>query len=451
MDRNQSLFGGDADAPAPPAAQPEPAPPPGRPLADRMRPAGFDGFVGQTHIVGPGKPLRRLIEEDRFGPLLFWGPPGTGKTTLARIASGVSGRIFVSLSAVESGVKELKEAVAAARYHAANGKKTVLFIDEIHRYNKTQQDQLLPHVESGLITLIGATTENPSFGVIPALRSRCTILELKTLSLDEVAALVRRAADSGEAGLAAPLDPAVAEQMALASGGDARQALNILEACAKAAGGAPVTAALAAEVSQRALLRYDKMGQEHYDHASAFQKSLRGSDPDAAIYWMARMLEAGEDPRFIARRLVVTAAEDVGNADPTALILAMAAVDAVERLGLPEGRIPLAQAVLYVACAPKSNSAVTAIDAAAAHLAAQGSLPQVPDHLRDASYSSAKKWGHGKGYQYPHDHPHHWVKQSYLPEGMEGVRFYRPSPHGREAAFEERLKEIKKKKDGGAA
>lgn len=443
MGKNQDLFGGAGEDPQTPfpavAAN-------AIPLAERMRPNGFDGFIGQAHVVGKGKPLRRLIEEDRFGPLLLWGPPGTGKTTLARIASKVSGRIFVSLSAVESGVKELKEAVAAARYNAANGKKTILFVDEIHRYNKTQQDQLLPHVESGLITLIGATTENPAFGVIPALRSRCTIVELRPLTPDEVARIVSRALVDEEALRGFSVDDEVVAQMALLGGGDARQALNILEACAKSAEGGVITPGLVADVSQRALLRYDKMGDAHFDHASAFQKSLRGSDPDAAIYWMARMIDAGEDPRFIARRLIVTAAEDVGNADPTALILAVAAAEAVEKIGLPEGRIPLAQAVLYVACAPKSNSAVVAIDAASAHLAAHGTGPQVPQHLRDTHYSDAKKWGYGKGYQYPHEHPHHWVAQSYLPEGMEDIRFYTPSPHGREAVFEERLREIKKKK-----
>ncbi len=442
MGKNQDLFGGaeEESQPLPPANVTDTVP-----LAERMRPGGFDGFIGQAHVVGKGKPLRRLIEEDRFGPLLLWGPPGTGKTTLARIASKVSGRLFVSLSAVESGVKELKEAVAAARYNAANGKKTILFVDEIHRYNKTQQDQLLPHVESGLITLIGATTENPAFGVIPALRSRCTIVELRPLMPDDVGQIVRRALAAEEALHDFTVGDEVVAQMAQLGGGDARQTLNILEACAKIAEGGTITPALVAEVSQRALLRYDKMGDAHFDHASAFQKSLRGSDPDAAIYWMARMIEAGEDPRFIARRLIVTAAEDVGNADPTALILAVAAAEAVEKIGLPEGRIPLAQAALYVACAPKSNSAITAIDAASAHLAAHGTGPQVPQHLRDTHYSDSKKWGYGKGYQYPHGHPHHWVAQSYLPEGMESIRFYTPSPHGREAAFEERLKEIKKK------
>ncbi|MBI5177871.1 MAG: replication-associated recombination protein A [Nitrospinae bacterium] len=411
-----------------------------------MRPKTFARFVGQAHAVGKGKPLRKLIEEDRFGSLLLWGPPGTGKTTIARLAANVSGRMFVQLSAVESGVKELKEAISGAKYHSANGKKTVLFIDELHRYNKTQQDQLLPHVESGLVTLIGATTENPAFGIIPALRSRCTIVELKPLSLDEVVQIVKMAAEDAEHGLGkwdVTIGEEATQQIAHLSAGDGRVALGLLEACALAIGSGTIDKTLVEQISQKAALLYDRDGQAHYDHASAFQKSLRGSDPDAALYWMARMIEAGEDPRFIARRLIVTSAEDVGNADPTALILAVAAAEAVEKIGLPEGRIPLAQAVLYVACAPKSNATVTAVDAALGHLRESGTAPQVPAHLRDTSYSDAKKWGHGKGYKYPHDFPGHWVRQSYLPEEMENVKFYSPSPHGREAVFEERLKDLK--------
>ncbi|MBI3794131.1 MAG: replication-associated recombination protein A [Nitrospinae bacterium] len=418
-----------------------------RPLADRMRPASFDKFIGQTHVVGPGKPLRKLIEEDRFGSMIFWGPPGTGKTTLARISANVSGRAFIRLSAVETGVKELKDAIAGAKYNASNGKKTVLFIDELHRYNKTQQDQLLPHVETGLVTLVGATTENPSFGVIPALRSRCTVVELKPLSHDEICAIVAQAAEDVKNGLGGKIQIASNEvftQIALFASGDARVALGLLEACHQADDGGGVTKELVEKISQKASLLYDRAGQSHYDHASAFQKSLRGSDPDAAIYWMARMLEAGEDPRFIARRLMVTAAEDVGNADPTAFILAVSAANAVEKLGLPEGRIPLAQAVLYVACAPKSNSAVVAVDAALEYVRQSGGPQQPPAHLRDSSYSDAKKMGHGKGYKYPHDFPDHWVQQSYLPDGMEGIKFYTPSKNGREATFEQKLREIKK-------
>jgi len=443
MDDNRNLFAAEEEKP-PLAETVFP-----HPLADRMRPKTFERFAGQAHVVGPGKPLRKLIAQDRFGSLLLWGPPGTGKTTLARLAATVSGRMFVSLSAVESGVKELKETISAAKYHAGNGKKTVLFIDELHRYNKTQQDQLLPHVESGLLTLIGATTENPSFGIIPALRSRCTIVELKPLSFDEIAGIVKSALEDAENGLGAlpvKIGADVVGQISLLAAGDARVALSLLEACHIAAAGEEITATLVEDISQRAHLLYDRAGQAHYDHASAFQKSLRGSDPDAAIYWMARMLEAGEDPRFIARRLIVTAAEDVGNADPTALILAVAAASAVEKIGLPEGRIPLAQAVLYVACAPKSNSSVIAVDAAIGHLRENGTAPPMPNHLRDTSYKDAKKQGHGKGYQYPHDCPDHWTPQNYLPEGMEGVKFYQPSPNGREAAFAERMKEIKSRR-----
>lgn len=418
----------------------------GAPLADRIRPGSFNKFVGQENVLGKGKPLRKLIEEDRFGSLILWGPPGIGKTTIARIACNLTGRLFHSLSAVESGIKELKEAVKAARYHADGGKKFVLFIDEIHRYNKTQQDALLPHVESGLVTLIGTTTENPSFGVIPALRSRCRVVELSPLSHDEIKrilqlALTDAANGLGDKGVSASAD--VMEKIALFAAGDARVALSLLEECSLAAGADAVDAKLVEEISQKANLLYDKAGQAHYDHASAFQKSMRGSDPDAAVYWMGRMLEAGEDPRFIARRLIVTAAEDVGNADPAALILAVAAAQAVEKIGLPEGRIPLAQAVLYVAAAPKSNAAKNAIDDALAHIRKTGSAPRVPNHLRDTSYKDAKKMGHGAGYRYPHDHEDNFVEQSYLPDELKNLKFYTPSKHGREATLAQRLKEIK--------
>lgn len=419
-----------------------------KPLAEKMRPENFSCFTGQKHILGEKKLFRKLVEEDSFGSLIFWGPPGSGKTTLARIISRVSGRVFNSLSAVESGIKELKEAISKAKQYASSGggAKFVLFIDEIHRYNKTQQDALLPHVENGLVTLIGATTENPSFGVIPALRSRCRILELKALSFDDILEITKNALVDSENGLGSAnikFEGNGAEQIAHFAAGDARVALSILETCAQSAAGGVINEKLVEDVSQKANLLYDKTGQAHYDHASAFQKSLRGSDPDAAVYWMARMLSAGEDPRFVARRLIVTAAEDVGNADPTALILAVAAAEALEKIGLPEGRIPLAQAVLYVACAPKSNSAKNAVDAAIKHLQLDGTAPGVPNHLRDASYRDARKLGHGKGYEYPHDYKDHWVKQSYLPDEIKDCEFYKPSGHGREAVFEKRLKEIK--------
>ncbi len=425
------------------------------PLAERMRPRTFNNFVGQSHVVGEKKPLRRLIEEDTFGSLLLWGPPGSGKTTLAEIATGVSGRRMFKLSAVESGVKELKEVIKAARYNADSGKKNVLFIDEIHRYSKVQQDALLPHVESGLVTLIGATTENPSFGVIPALRSRCQVVELTPLSFDEIKEIVKSALADTENGLGGHeiiISDSAVEQIVHLAAGDARVGLSLLESCVSAVKGATkgtkgkeITEKLVSEISQKASLLYDKLGQQHYDHASAFQKSMRGSDADAAVYWMGRMIEAGEDPRFIARRLIVCAAEDVGNADPTALILAVAAADAVEKIGMPEGRIPLAQAVIYVACAPKSNASYKAIGAVLDHLQKSGTAPTVPNHLRDTSYKDAKKMGHGKGYKYPHDYPDHFVAQSYLPDEIKDVKFYEAGNEGREAAFAKRLKDIKGK------
>ncbi len=419
------------------------------PLAERMRPRTFKNFVGQSHVVGEKKPLRNLIEEDTFGSLLLWGPPGSGKTTLAEIATGVSGRKMFKLSAVESGVKELKEVIKAARYNADSGKKNVLFIDEIHRYSKVQQDALLPHVESGLVTLIGATTENPSFGVIPALRSRCQVVELTPLSFDEIKEIVKSAltdAENGLGGHGVKISDSAVEQIVHLAAGDARVGLTIMESCVSASGGKEITEKMVSEISQKASLLYDKLGQQHYDHASAFQKSMRGSDADAAVYWMGRMIEAGEDPRFIARRLIVCAAEDVGNADPTALILAVAAADAVEKIGMPEGRIPLAQAVIYVACAPKSNASYKAIGAVLDHLQKSGTAPTVPNHLRDTSYKDAKKMGHGKGYKYPHNYPDHYVAQSYLPDEMNDVKFYEAGKEGREAAFAKRLKDIKGKK-----
>ena len=414
-----------------------------------MRPATFENFIGQEHLLGTGKPLKKLIESDKFGSFILWGPPGSGKTTIARIAANVSGKKFFTLSAVESGVKELKEVVKEARYLKDAGKNSVLFIDEIHRYNKTQQDALLPHVEKGLFTFIGATTENPSFGIIPALRSRCSVVELKPLQEKDIKTVINNALSDKENGLGElgiTITDDIVEQVALLSGGDARVALGIIEASANLAVEGVIDSQIVEGVSQKAFLLYDRAGQGHYDHASAFQKSLRGSDPDAAVYWLARMLEAGEDPRFIARRLIVTASEDVGNADPTALILAVSAAEAVDKIGLPEGRIPLTQAAIYVALAPKSNCAVNAIDSAVENIRQSGSNPQVPPHLRDSSY----KWHTGEkdktGYTYPHDYPAHYVKQQYLPEEIKDARFFKPSEHGREATLSNRLREIKEQK-----
>ena len=418
-------------------------PGPGAPLPERMRPRTLAEFVGQGHLVGEGKPLRKLIEDDRFGSLILWGPPGCGKTTLARIIAQESNRTFYHLSAVESGIKELKKIIEEARRSLNSGKKSLLFLDEIHRYNKTQQDALLPHLESGLISLIGATTENPSFGVIPALNSRCGKLELRPLSVEqlrEIIAAAMRDDVNGLGGRALTISGEAEEQLALMAGGDARAALGILEGAADATSG-EITPELVKEIAQKSLLLYDKAGQAHYDHASAYQKSIRGSDPDGAIYWLARMLEAGEDPRFIARRLMICAAEDVGNADPTALILANSAADVVDRVGMPEGRIPLAQATIYAALAPKSNAAYMAINSAMEEVKRSGLGPQVPLHIRDASH----KW-HQENlpkYLYPHDHGG-WVKQQHLPDELKNTKFFKPI-QGRELTLFERLQEIKKR------
>ncbi|MBI4666070.1 MAG: replication-associated recombination protein A [Nitrospinae bacterium] len=418
---------------------------PPKPLAERMRPKALEEFVGQEALLGPGKPLRALIEGGALPSIIFWGPPGSGKTTLARIIAQAIERHFIEISAVAAGVAELRDAVNSARREWDRRKRrTILFIDEVHRFNKTQQDAILPHVEAGEITIIGSTTENPAFEVIPALRSRLRIFRLERLTFDEVAGIVRRALDEQELdikGRGTILADGAAERIAELSGGDARAALNLLESAVYAS--TTVDVALIDELSKDTSIMYDKQGQEHFDHASAFQKSLRGSDPDAAIYWLAKMIAGGEDPRFIARRLMVTASEDVGLADPTALILAVAAAEAVERLGMPEGRIPLAHAVLHVATAPKSNSAITAIDSALADIRKEGKSLPTPDHLKDTHYSAAKGYGFGKGYQYPHNFPGHYVKQDYMPGELKGRVYYEPTGEGREAAIAERMRRLK--------
>jgi putative ATPase len=402
------------------------------PLAERLRPRDLAEFVGQRHLVGPGRLLERLTGKG-LPSLILWGPPGTGKTTLARLLAQRAGAAFQPLSAVQAGVKDLREAVGQAESRRAHGgQRTVLFIDEIHRFNKAQQDALLPHVETGLVTLIGATTENPSFEVNAALLSRCRVVRREALEEEDLVALVERALADPVRGLGKERVELDGEALALLlkeSGGDARRALGTLEVAAELArpdeSGGPrrIDAALLGEALQKRTLLYDKAGEEHYNVVSAFIKSMRGSDPDAAVYWMARMIEAGEDPLFILRRMVIFAAEDIGLADPRALEVAVAATEAVRFIGLPEGVLPMTQAALYLACAPKSNSALTTYAAAKQAVEAHGALP-VPMHLRNAPTGLMKKMGYGKGYQYPHDHPGHHVEATYLPDALAGARFY---------------------------
>ncbi len=422
----------------------------GQPLAERMRPRTLAEFFGQEHILGPGKWLRRIIETKQLSSLILWGPPGTGKTTLGRLLAAEAGAQFVALSAVMSGVKDLREAVAeAATRLQQRGERTALFVDEIHRFNKAQQDALLPHVEAGTVVLIGATTENPSFEVNAALLSRAKVVVLKPLDAVQVRRIVDAAIADGDRGLGKePLDvaPEVRDLIAREAQGDARRALATVEAAAAvpapdAQGRRVIDKVAVEEALQRRALLYDKAGDEHYGVVSALIKSLRGSDPDAAVYWMARMMEAGEDPMFVLRRLVIFAAEDVGNADPQALAVAVSAMDAFRFVGLPEGLLPMTQAVLYLAAAPKSNTAVTAYANAKADVDAHGALP-VPAHLRNASTALGKSLGLGDNYQYPHDFEGHYVPgEQYLPDALAGRRYYQPSSTstGREREIAERL------------
>lgn len=416
-----------------------------------MRPQRLEEFVGQRHLLGPGSPLR-VLAADSAGTgggtsVILWGPPGTGKTTLAQIIAASSGRTFVELSAVSAGVKEVREVMGAARNRRElYGLATVLFLDEIHRFTKAQQDALLPGVENGWVILVAATTENPSFSVITPLLSRSLLLTLEPLTDDDLGALVDRAISDarGLNGALCLSEPARAMLLRLAAG-DARRALTALEAVASAAATEtePVTAELVAECVDRALLRYDRAGDEHYDIISAFIKSVRGSDVDAALHYLARMMESGEDPRFIARRLVVAAAEDIGLADPDALSVAVAAADAVQRIGMPEGRLPLAEATVYLASAPKSNAVIVGIDRAIADVRA-GKSGRVPSHLRDAHYPGAARLGHGVGYRYPHDDERGVLPQEYLPAGLRGTRYYEPTQHGGEREIAARLARIRR-------
>ena len=425
------------------------------PLAARMRPRTLDEVVGQQHIIGKDKLLYRAISADKLNSIILYGPPGTGKTTLAKVIANTTKAEFTQINATIAGKKDMEEVVAKAKDNLGMyGKKTILFIDEIHRFNKGQQDYLLPFVEDGTVVLIGATTENPYFEVNGALISRSIIFELKPLSSDDIKKLLNRAVTDTERGMGsykAVLDEDAADFLADIADGDARHALNAIELGIMTTersgdGLIHITREVAEECIQRKVARYDKDGDNHYDTISAFIKSMRGSDPDAAVYYLARMLDAGEDPKFIVRRMMVCASEDVGNADPQALQVAVAASLAVERLGMPEARITLAQAVTYIATAPKSNAAYLAVDEAIQTVRETGNLP-IPPHLQDAHYKSAGKLGHGIGYKYAHDYKDHYVKQQYLPYELNGKEFYNPTGNGYELKIKEHMKRLKERAD----
>jgi putative ATPase len=404
------------------------------PLAARLRPATIDDVVGQEHLVGPGRPLRVLVERDRLTSAIFWGPPGTGKTTLALAVAGTTKRAFEQLSAVNAGVKDVRDTIERAKRRLGeHDQGTILFLDEIHRFSKSQQDALLPAVEDGTLTLIGATTENPNFEVNPPLRSRSTLFRLQPLDRAAIETLIAR----GLAAERATATPEAVAHLADRAGGDGRQVLTALEVACALAYPNPVDLATVEAALSTSALRYGR--DDHYDVISAFIKSMRGSDPQAAVYYLARMLEAGEDARFIVRRMIIFASEDVGQADPTALLVAVAAAHALEHVGLPEAQLNLSQAAIHLATAPKSNRSALAIWNARADVQ-KGAVGEVPAHLRDAHYQGAASLGHGVGYEYPHDHPGGWVAQQYLPDDMAGTRYYEPSALGHEAEVQRRMR-----------
>ncbi len=435
--RQESLFAGRRDT---------------RPLAARMRPATLDEFVGQEHLLGSGKPLRDAIERGTPGSMIFWGPPGSGKTTLAHLVASSTERVFVPFSAVTEGVPRIREILAEARERLeSGGRETILFIDEIHRLNKAQQDSLLPPAEDGTITLIGATTENPSFEVIGALLSRTRVFVLQPLSAEDIERLIQRAVDDRERGvgnLELTVEPDALGLIAQEADGDARRALTVLEAAAAHVGsGGRVTAEVARDAMQKRFARYDKAGEEHFNLLSAYHKSLRGSDPQGALYWMARMLDGGEDPMTLFRRAIAMAAEDIGLADPNALVLAVAARDAFHMLGPPEGFLPLAEMTIYLATAPKSNSAKVALGAAM-EAAEETPAAPVPLHIRNAPTPLMKELGYNRGYRYAHDSPDAYLPQEYLPDQLRGRTFYLPGAFGHEKKIAERLEWWRKLKSG---
>lgn len=426
-----------------------------RPLADRMRPRTLDEFVGQEHILAPGKPLRVQIERDDAGSIIFWGPPGVGKTTLAHIIAHVTRADFIEFSAVLAGIKEIKQVMADAEKARQYGTRTIVFVDEIHRFNKAQQDAFLPHVEKGNIRLIGATTENPSFEIISALLSRSRVYVLNPLTEEQIVELLQRALTDVERGLGdqhVTSEMSALQKIAAYSSGDARSGYNVLEIAAtlaKDAGTNHITDTIVENALQKRILRYDKAGEEHYNLISALHKSVRNSDPDAALYWLARMIEAGEDPLYIARRVVRMAVEDVGLADPNALSLSMAAKEAVDFIGLPEGNLALAQAVVYMSLAPKSNALYTAYGAVRDDVEHTAADP-VPLHLRNAPTKLMKDVGYGKGYEYAHDFDEKVTAMECLPENLRGRRYYHPTDQGVEKRIQERLEQIRKIKKQGS-